>query len=68
MFLDAFMDVFLLGNVAGSAVIVDDAALSGITKTLTDNVAKILPWGLGVLAIFIGVRQLPNLIKMFSRG
>lgn len=57
---------WLLLTTGGATV--DKAALEGITKTLMDNVAMITPWGLGILAIFIGLYQLPKLIKMFTRG
>lgn len=51
-----------------AAYTVDATALSGITETLTANLAVIVPFGLGITAILIGVGFIPKLIKKFTKG
>lgn len=61
------LSLFTFGSVSTPAL-VDSSSLSTITDTLVTNVGTILPWGLGILAVYIGVRQIPSLVKMFGRG
>lgn len=47
---------------------VNASSLSVITDTLTSNLEVIIPFGLGITAIMIGVGFIPKLIKKFVRG
>lgn len=52
----------------GSNYVVTAGDLAPILTSLTDNAAVIVPWGIGVVAVFAGIRFVPKLIKMFTRG
>lgn len=47
---------------------VANADLAPIMTALTSNAAVIVPWGIGVVAVFAGIRFIPTLIKTFARG
>lgn len=53
---------------SGSAYTVSAGALKVVTDTLTANLEVIIPFGLGITAILIGVGFIPKLIKRFTRG
>lgn len=48
--------------------VVSADALAPITTALTSNAAVIVPFGIGIVAIFAGIRFIPTLIKTFARG
>lgn len=47
-----------------SAVITADM-LSGLTSIVTDNVQVLIPAGIGIMAIMVGVSLIPKVIKKF---
>lgn len=51
-----------------SAYTVDSGDLTVITDTLSSNVTEIIPFGLGITAMLIGVSFIPKLLKKFTRG
>lgn len=51
-----------------AAYTVESEDLTVITDTLTSNVAEILPFGLGIMAILVGVGFIPKLVKKFTKG
>lgn len=51
----------------GTNAIVTSDMLSGLTSTITDNLAVVLPVGLGIFAIFIGINIVPKIIKKFAK-
>lgn len=53
---------------AASAYTITADALDVVTSTLTSNLEVIVPFGLGITAIMIGVGFIPKLIKKFTRG
>lgn len=42
--------------------------LAPITSALTDNAAVIVPVGIGIVAIMVGISFIPKLIKKFAKG
>lgn len=54
-------------NGAG-AYVVSSSDLSQITSILTSNLDVIIPFGIGITAILIGVGFIPKLIKRFTKG
>ena len=48
--------------------IVTTEMLSPILDSITANVAVIVPIGIGIFAIVLGVRFIPKIFKMFTRG
>lgn len=51
-----------------SAYVVKASDLQPILNVVTDNIGVILPFGVGITAILIGVGFVPRLIKKFSKG
>lgn len=51
-----------------SAYVVKTSDLAQITEILTDNLAVIVPFGIGITAILVGVSFIPRLIKRFTKG
>lgn len=49
----------------GAATITSDM-LTPLVDGLTANIGVILPVGIAVLAIFLGIKFIPKLIKMFT--
>lgn len=52
----------------GSLYTVKAADLAPVMETLTTNAAVIVPFGVGLIAVFAGIRLIPKLIKNFTRG
>lgn len=46
-------------------VVVTDAMLGSITATVTDNLGVLLPVGITLMAILIGVSLIPKIIYRF---
>lgn len=44
------------------------AMLSGVTDMFTSAITVAAPVGIAILAIYIGVRAVPKLIKMIGKG
>lgn len=44
------------------------AALQPIMDVLTSNAAVILPFGVGLIATFAGIKLIPKVIKTFTKG
>jgi len=55
-------------NTAVGSVVVKAEDLSPIMTALTDNAAVIVPFGIGIVAVFAGIKFIPKLIKTFARG
>lgn len=55
-------------NLVEGVYVVSAAALAPITTALTENAEVIVPFGIGIVAIFAGIRFIPTLIKTFARG
>lgn len=51
-----------------AAYVVSASALTPIMTALTENAAVIVPFGVGIIAVFAGIRFIPTLIKTFARG
>lgn len=51
-----------------TAPVVTTEMLSPILDSITANVAVIVPVGIGIFAIVLGVRFIPRIFKMFTRG
>lgn len=43
-------------------------ALAPIMEVLTSNAAVILPFGVGLIATFAGIKLIPKLVKTFTKG
>lgn len=52
----------------GSIYTVKAADLAPVMDALTSNAAVIVPFGVGLIAVFAGIRLVPKLIKNFTRG
>lgn len=50
---------------ASSAVTVTSAMLAPVTSAVTDNLAVLLPVGIGIMAIMLGVSLIPRIIYKF---
>ncbi len=53
------------GNLPNLAITTD--MLSPLVEGVTANIAVILPVGIGIFAIFLGIRILPKLISKFTK-
>jgi len=49
----------------GEAFLVTSTDLAPITSTITGNVAVLLPVGLTILAIMVGVSMIPRILQKF---
>lgn len=49
----------------GSAVTVTSAMLEPITSAVTDNLDVLLPVGIGIMAILLGVSLIPRIVYKF---
>lgn len=47
---------------------VSATALQPIMDVLTSNAAVILPFGVGLIATFAGIKLIPKLVKTFTKG
>ena len=52
----------------GASATITEAMLQPLIDGVTANVGVILPVGLGLFAIFIGINLVPKLIKKFTQG
>ena len=59
---------FLAINSVNAPYVVKPEDLSLIDSALQGNMAVIVPWGLGILALILGIRFIPRLIKMWVKG
>ena len=48
--------------------VVTTEMLSPVLDSISANVAVIVPVGIGIFAIVLGVRFIPRIFKMFTRG
>lgn len=48
--------------------VVTTEMLSPILDSITANVGVIIPVGIGIFAIVLGIRFIPRIFKMFTRG
>lgn len=49
----------------GNAVAITSAMLQPITSGLTDNLQVLLPVGIGIMAVMIGVSLIPRIVYKF---
>lgn len=42
--------------------------LAPIATTLSENALTIVPWGIGIIALFAGINLVPKMIKKFAKG
>lgn len=47
---------------------VSAAALTPIMDVLSSNAAVILPFGIGLIATFAGIKLIPKLVKTLTKG
>lgn len=50
---------------AGKAGVITSDMLSGLTDIIGDNLAVIVPAGVGIMAILLGITIVPKVIKKF---
>lgn len=55
----------VLNLLVGNAGVVDAAALSELTTVFTSNIGVILPVGITILGIMLGIRVIPRIIYQF---
>lgn len=49
----------------GSAVVITSEMLAPLTAAITNNLAVLLPVGIGIMAVMIGVSIIPRIIYKF---
>lgn len=57
-----------MSNLLEGVYTISASALTPIMTALTSNAAVIVPFGVGIIAVFAGIRFIPTLIKTFARG
>ena len=50
-----------------SGVVVTASMLAPVTSAITDNLTVILPVGIGIMAILLGVAFIPKIVKKFAK-
>jgi len=48
-----------------SVFTIDPLWLEPLMDGITANIAVLLPWGLGIFAIFIGISLVPRIVRKF---
>lgn len=48
--------------------VISAADLAPIMQTVTSNVAVVLPFGVGLIAVFAGIKLIPKVVKTFTKG
>lgn len=48
--------------------VVSATDLAPILETVTSNVAVVLPFGIGLIAVFAGIKLIPKVVKTFTKG
>lgn len=57
----------LMAESAGGFKLTSDM-FSGLTSTIADNAAVLVPVGIGLFAIIFSIGFIPKIIKKFSKG
>lgn len=52
----------------GGGFKVTAAHLTPIFDTISSNAMVIVPWGLGIVGLMVGINMIPKLIKRFAKG
>lgn len=59
------MNVILNFLTLGSAGVIDSAAVEGLTGVFMDNLGVVLPVGITILGVMLGVSVIPKIIYKF---
>jgi hypothetical protein len=60
-------DYFMLA-LTGAVATIESEDLATLLDTVTANIGVILPVGVGLFAIVLGIKFVPRILAMFSRG
>lgn len=53
------------GEIMESAVVVTSAMMAPVVSAITDNLGVLLPVGLSIMAVMVGVSLIPRIIYKF---
>lgn len=55
-------------NASGAIYTVDAGVLTPLISTITDNVAILIPAGIGITVMIMGAKMIPRLLKGLVKG
>jgi len=55
------------GSYTFPTVSITNEMLTPLVQGVVDNISAVLPVGLGIFAVFLGIRIIPSLISRFAR-
>lgn len=59
------MGALLTGGIAETSLVITSEMLAPITDAITGNLGVLLPVGIGIMAIMIGIHLVPRIIYKF---
>lgn len=62
------MNTLAILNASATTATINEAMLQPLIDGVTANVGVILPVGMGLFAIFLGISLIPKLIKKFTNS